>query len=58
LNNNNIDSEQFLGEQLVIKLTEDPERPVIVSATSDILVGDVVRLLDIAKQSGAKKVSL
>jgi biopolymer transport protein ExbD len=58
LNNNKIESEQFLGEQLVIKLTDDPERPVIVSAADDILVGDVVRLLDLAKQSGAKKVSL
>lgn len=58
LNNNPVESEQFLGEQLAIKLSDDPERPVIVSATDDILVGDVVRILDLAKQSGAKKVSL
>ena len=36
----------------------DPERPVIVAADDNIMVGDVVRILDLSKQSGAAKVSL
>lgn len=58
LNNNPIDSEQFLAEQIAIKIADDNDRPVIVSADDDIQVGDVVRILDLAKQSGAEKVSL
>ena len=58
LNNNPVDSEQFLAEQIAIKLADDPARPVIVSADDAIPVGDVVRILDLAKQSGADKVSL
>ncbi len=58
LNNNPIESEQFLAEQLAIKLADEPERPVIVSAEDAIPVGDVVHYLDLAKQSGATKVSL
>lgn len=58
LNNNAVDSEQFLGEQIAIKLADEPDRAVIVSADDGILVGDVVRILDLAKQSGASKVSL
>jgi biopolymer transport protein ExbD len=58
LNNNLVESEQFLAEQIAIKLADDNERPVIVSADDNIQVGDVVRILDLAKQSGAEKVSL
>lgn len=58
LNNNLVESEQFLAEQIAIKLADDHDRPVIVSADEEIQVGDVVRMLDIAKQSGAEKVSL
>lgn len=58
LNNNPIDSEEFLAEQIGIKLSNEPDRPVIVSADNNIQVGTVVRLLDLAKQNGANKVSL
>ena len=58
LNNNKVDSEQFLGEQIAIKLRNDHDRPVIVSADDNIQVGDVVHILDVAKQHGADKVSL
>jgi biopolymer transport protein ExbD len=58
LNNNPIDSDQFLSEQIAIKIADDADRPVIVSAEDQIQVGDVVKYLDLAKQSGANKVSL
>jgi len=58
LNNNPVESIEFLGEQISIKLADDPDRPVIVSADDNIQVGDVVGVLDTAKQHGAKKVSL
>lgn len=58
LNNNKVDSENFLAEQIAIKLADEPERPVIISADDNIQVGDVVHLLDLAKQNGAEKVSL
>ncbi len=58
LNNNLVESEEFLGEQIAIKLHDDPDRPVIISAEDAIQVGDVVHLLDLAKQKGAEKVSL
>ncbi|MCG3205244.1 MAG: hypothetical protein KCHDKBKB_01963 [Elusimicrobia bacterium] len=58
LNNNPIESEQFLAEQLAIKISDEPTRAVIVSADDNIEVGAVVHLLDLAKQHGASKVSL
>ena len=58
LNNNPVESEQFLAEQIAIKLADEPDRAVIVSAEDQIQVGDVVHMLDLAKQYGAKKVSL
>lgn len=58
LNNNPVESEQFLAEQIAIKIADDNDRPVIVSADDEIPVGDVVRILDLSKQSGAEKVSL
>jgi biopolymer transport protein ExbD len=58
LNNNLVESEQFLAEQIAIKITDEPDRPVIVSAEDNIQVGDVVHILDLAKQHGASKVSL
>lgn len=58
LNNNLVESEQFLAEQIAIKITDEPDRPVIVSAEDNIQVGEVVHMLDLAKQHGAQKVSL
>ncbi len=58
LNNNPVESLEFLGEQIGIKLADDPDRPVIVSAEDAIQVGEVVGVLDLAKQRGASKVSL
>jgi biopolymer transport protein ExbD len=58
LNNNPVESAAFLGEQIGIKLADNPDRPVIVSAEDNIQVGEVVSILDIAKQRGATKVSL
>ncbi len=58
LNNNLVESEQFLAEQIAIKIADEPERAVIVSADNNIQVGDVVHMLDLAKQHGATKVSL
>jgi len=58
LNNNPVDSDQFLAEQIAIKIADDADRPVIVTADQEIKVGEVVKYLDLAKQSGAQKVSL
>ena len=58
LNNNPVESVEFLAEQIAIKLSDAPDRPVIVAADDDIQVGAVVHVLDLAKQSGAEKVSL
>jgi len=58
LNNNPADSEEFLAEQIGIKLQDNPERPVIVSAEDNIQVGFVVKILDLAKQQGATQISL
>ncbi len=58
LNNMPVESQEFLGEQIGIKLLDDPDRPVIVSADDNIQVGEVVSVLDMAKQKGAEKVSL
>ena len=58
LNNNPVESEEFLAEQIGIKLSDEPDRPVIVSAEDNIQVGDVVHILDLAKQNGAESVSL
>jgi biopolymer transport protein ExbD len=58
MNNNPVDSEDFLAEQIRIKLADQPDRPVIVSADQSIQVGLVVHILDLAKQNGANKVSL
>jgi len=58
LNNNPVDSELFLAEQIAIKLSENPDRPVIVAADNEIQVEAVVHLLDLAKQHGAKSISL
>ena len=58
LNNNPVESEEFLAEQIRIKLSDEPDRPVIVSADANIQVGEVVHMLDLAKQNGAEKVSL
>ncbi|OVE78253.1 hypothetical protein BVX98_00865 [bacterium F11] len=58
LNNRKVESEEFLAEQIGIKLTDEPERPVIVTASDNIQVGAVVHILDLAKQSGADRVSL
>lgn len=58
LNNNPVESEDFLAEQIAIKLHDEPDRPVIVSAEDEIQVDAVVHILDLAKQHGASKISL
>ncbi len=58
LNNAPIPSDVDLAIQLRLKLGASLERPVLVNADSSILVGRVVEILDLAKQSGARKVSL
>ena len=58
LNNQPLGSDFELAVQLRLKLSASPERPVVVSADSAIRVGRVVRVLDLAKQTGALKVSL
>jgi biopolymer transport protein ExbD len=58
LNNNPVESEEFLAEQIGIKLQDNPDRPVIVAADDNIQVGEVVHLLDLAKQNGANNISL
>src|SRR5436190_4380306 len=46
LNNNPVESAEFLGEQIGIKLADNPDRPVVVSAEDTIQVGEVVSILD------------
>ncbi len=58
LNNNPVESEAFLAEQIAIKLSKEPDRPVILAADDNIQVGEVVHLLDLAKQNGAVNISL
>ncbi len=45
LNNTLVESVDFLGEQIAIKLTDDPERPVILAADDDVSVGEVVHVV-------------
>jgi biopolymer transport protein ExbD len=47
-----------LMDALKARLEEDASRPVLVTADKDITVGQVVQVLDQAKQHGAQKVSL
>jgi biopolymer transport protein ExbD len=47
-----------LLSSLKMKLLEDKDRPVIVSAADGVFVGKVVEVLDGAKQMGAQEVSL
>jgi len=58
LNNNPVESVDFLGEQIGIKLRDEPDRSVIVAADDTVQVGEVVHVLDVAKQHGADKISL
>ncbi|HOW28301.1 MAG TPA: biopolymer transporter ExbD [Elusimicrobiota bacterium] len=58
LNNVPVRDEAQLMEALRARLSDDPDRPVLVSADPDIKVGAVVHILDTAKQNGAQKVSL
>jgi biopolymer transport protein ExbD len=45
-------------EALRARLTETPDRPVLVTADDQVTVEAVVEVLDAAKQNGASKVSL
>ncbi len=47
-----------LMSALKARLEENTERPVLVTADEIVSVGSVVHVLDLAKQNGAKKVSL
>ncbi len=58
LNNVAFDDLEPLFSNLKDKLLEDKDRPVIVSATDGVFVGQVVEVLDGAKQLGAREVSL
>jgi len=58
LNNTPIASDVDLSVQLQLKLRANMNRPVLVSAEPAIQVGRVVQIVDLAKQSGASKVSL
>jgi biopolymer transport protein ExbD len=57
---NNVPAEDLgqLMSALRARLLETPDRPVLVTADDAITVGDVVQVLDLAKQNGAEKVSL
>jgi biopolymer transport protein ExbD len=57
---NNVPFEELepLFSNLKDKLMEDKERPVIVSASDGVFVGQVVEVIDGAKQLGAREVSL
>lgn len=58
LNNVPVQDLDQLMAALKARLEETPDRPVLVTANKDITVGAVVRVLDLAKQNGAEKVSL
>lgn len=58
LNNTPVASHEDLSVQITSKLTEDPLRPVLITAEPDLPVDEVVQILDLARQSGAEKVSL
>ena len=58
LNNVRFDELDSLFANLKAKLDEDQGRPVIVSAADGVYVGRVVEVLDVARQVGAKEVSL
>lgn len=57
---NNVRAEDLnqLMTALAARLAEDAERPVLVTAENTSTVGQVVEVLDLAKQHGAQKVSL
>ncbi len=46
-----------LGEEIEILLSEDPYRLVVVRADKEVLYDDVLDLLTIAKEAGAKRVA-
>lgn len=58
LNNVPFDHVDPLLSSLKMKLMEDKDRPVIVSAADGVFVEKVVEVLDGAKQMGAQEVSL
>ncbi|MBK8576082.1 MAG: biopolymer transporter ExbD [Elusimicrobia bacterium] len=57
---NNVSFEELdpLLSNVKEKLLEDKDRPVIVSASDGVFVGQVVEVLDGSKQQGAREVSL
>ena len=58
LNNMPINTDLDLAVQLRVKLSQSPERPVLLNADPGILVQRVIEVLDLAKQNGAIKISL
>jgi len=58
LNNTKAADLNQLMDALEARLTEDKDRPVLVTADNTITVGKVVEVLDQAKQRGAERVSL
>ncbi len=58
LNTRRIKSDLDLSSRLINELMQKRERSVLVTAERDVKHGKVVHILDIAKQSGADKISL
>ncbi len=58
LNNESAPSLEVLMAAMVIRLSENPKRPVIITAEEGVRVGRVVEVLDSAKRHGAGQISL
>ena len=58
LNTRPIKSDLDLSSRLINELMQKRDRSVLVTAEKDVKHGQVVHILDIAKQSGADKISL
>jgi len=58
LNTRPMKSDLDLSSRLINELMQKRERSVLITAEKDVKHGKVVHILDIAKQSGADKISL
>lgn len=58
LNTRPIKSDLDLSSRLINELMQKRERSVLITAEKDVKHGKVVHILDIAKQSGADKISI
>ena len=57
IDNKPVDFES-LRERITARLSADPELPVVIKGDKDIKYDNVIRVIDVAKQSGAKKFAL